>query len=143
MKIGIDSLISEVLIDDLRSISPKDTITPDQEVARGEQEVGKLNEKMLVLLGFSQSLFSRAAFLNNQSLLYLRDGDEAASEKAHIKSCEYTTKHEAIEKIFWVYLYDHFNLWDKDSIGVRKDFKVVWMDDESSNIQLPPPKTIQ
>ncbi len=37
--------------------------------------------------------------------------------------------------LFWIFLkteFDEYRLWEKDSVGVKKKFKVVWRESSSS-----------
>ena len=60
-------------------------------------------------------------FLNAK---FARDNEERDS--SFRKFCELQEKARALHNIFWISVKDTFGLWNKDSVGVRKGFKVVW-----------------
>jgi hypothetical protein len=53
------------------------------------------------------------------------------------KASEWHRKHEILMESFWVSIRDSFDLWDKSSVGIRKDWKVVWCDEEEEEKSEP------
>jgi hypothetical protein len=58
------------------------------------------------------------------------------------KASEWHRKHEILMESFWVSIRDSFNLWDKSSVGIRKNWEIVWYDEEEEE-EKPEPESEQ
>jgi hypothetical protein len=108
---------------------------PEPEAAQAEHEVGVLPERMRklwFLVGNYRAQTAQAL----ASAMALR-GDARKEKVAEAEQLD--LKGGVLKDLFWVWCRDEFPvLWPKESIGVRKGWKVVWMEsaDQTSGVRI-------
>lgn len=128
---------------ELAGIKPEDYIEPSQEINEGDNEVGELPDELKrIFTLMSKKVIAITTKSNEQIESLIKDGIDFIL-KGEIKEVDCLIKKfrnekfeaekrlEALRNIFWVSVNEEFSLWDKNGIGVRKGFKVVWMDRDS------------
>jgi len=117
---------------ELAEIEEDSFIEPEDEVAPNEHVVGEMTPDQKRLYTKCRLLRKEGLdVLNNLTICRRNEQQQLA------KASELARKSQAISEMFWVAINDEFALWDKDHIGVREGFKVVWI--ESNNEETPPP----
>lgn len=114
--------------------SIKSVIDTPLEVGPKDHAVGVLSNYLQKLLTLWR-LTDRATEQCQIDMKYSTDKDER--EKLHAKFHELRDKAEAVSNIFWIAVRDDFDLWGKESVGIRKGFTIVWSDSEPED-NLPP-----
>lgn len=66
----------------------------------------------------------RSAAQHSLDAQYARDNEKRRAN--FLRTEELSAKAAVLRAIFWIDIKDHFQLWDRDSIGIRKGFIVVW-----------------
>lgn len=59
------------------------------------------------------------------------ESDEAKKRQLVTNVYEIYKKAEILQEIFWISLKDDYQLWDKPSVGVRKNYQVVWTEERN------------
>lgn len=116
----------------LREIEKGEFCDPEKEVNLEEDHVvGEMSEdlKRIYTTWINLQESADRAILEAK---YAKGDDQRKELTGRAK--ELHAKTEALEIIFWISVRDEFELWDKSSIGVRKNFQIVWSDEG-------PPKT--
>ena len=124
----------DLLPADLSGLSTEEVLPPYGDMEPSDHWAGDAsNDEQL------QRLYSLARRLAESAA---RTGLEAQLARKHeqreefiMKCYELRKKAELVIEIFWISIKDSFQLWDKDSIGIREDWQVVWSDQDTS---IPP-----
>ena len=106
-------------------------IEPPADMKPDDRKVGILEDEDV------KKLYSLAMQCDRQAeelVIQIRysGADERSSMQMLAKIKELKTKAELIREIFWASIKDSFGLWDKDSIGVRRGWVVVWNEPDSN-----------
>ncbi len=103
-----------------------DFLEPQQDMERGDHEIGLMTEdhKRLFTLWRAVKRSAEEAVIQAK---YAQSREQALEEKKRAE--ELALKAHILGDIFWVSLNDHYDVWDKESIGVRRGFKVVWSEE--------------
>ncbi|MBU2101259.1 hypothetical protein KKH05_00850 [Patescibacteria group bacterium] len=107
-------------------VSPHHELAPDSEVSVDDYEVGQASPELQRLYITALQWLKKSAELALQAQFY-RGSDEERMSLVR-RALELRSKGEILQNIFWAAVRDEFNLWEKDSIGIRKNWAVVWMD---------------
>ena len=102
---------------------------PTADIEDGDHVVGDMSEDLKKLW----TLWKQSAYRASELKLQLRYGQQNVTKA---QTTEAETKAEVLNIIFWIAIHDEFSLWDKESTGVRKGYKVVWSDEAHPG--LPP-----
>ncbi len=102
---------------------------PHQKITPNDNIVGDMSDDLKKLLTIT--ILSGRKFAEMQ--VERKFGNLENDENWEGKFREAQEKTELLTKIFWVAVRDEFSMWDKGSIGVRKGFKVVWLDESSGS----------
>ena len=122
------STFTEMLPLELKDIH--NYIEPEMELEKSDHEVGIMSDELKKLFTMWRQLGLKCA----EAKLHMSFNVKGIN----IARCrELDSKAEAIKNIFWIAIYDEFELWDKSDIGVRKGFNVVWSDEDKSQ-HMPP-----
>jgi len=98
-----------------------DYLEPRQEIGSNDHVVGDMNELMKKLYTVYMSMAKQASMLKVE--LGFSDNEET-----RLQAFRLIDRATILQKLFWLIVKDVFNLWDKESTGVRAGFKVVWSD---------------
>jgi|SRR3989344_2526532 len=115
-KIWIESLPKE--LDEI-----KEFIDPTVEIESNDIVVGDATNEMKRLYTLSrkyEEIFTRMAV----EARYAKNENEQI--KAIKKATEANQKRETLLEIFWICIKDYFELWGKNSVGIRKGYKIIW-----------------
>lgn len=100
---------------------------PTADVVKGDHVVGEMSEDLKKLW----TLWKQSAYRASELSLQHRYGQQNVTKA---QATEAETKAEVLNIIFWIAIHDEFSLWDKNSTGVRRGFKVVWSDETHPDI---------
>lgn len=114
---------------EIEAINPENLIEPNMEVQPEDHEAGEIDPDLRKLYGYATSILKEA--LQTRVEAKFLSGDEAQSK--FIEAAEKQEKCKALMSIFWISAKDAFGLWNKESIGVRKGWKIVWSDYDPDN----------
>ncbi len=116
----------KVLPVELASIA--DYIEPSREIDnQSDHEVGTMTDEQKKLYTRWIDL-ERSAAQYSLNAQYERDNEKRRT--AFLRREELSAKSEVLQAIFWIDVKDHFQLWNRSSIGVRRGFIVVWSERE-------------
>lgn len=112
---------------ELSTISEEDYITPSEELGFEPRDhyVGKATESMKQMY----TLYLRKEQAAEEAKLKIRfargvgEGQSLQSQYAESKA-----KARVLRLLFWITIQDEFDLWDKQSVGIRSNWDVVWTD---------------
>lgn len=99
----------------------QDYAEPKQELSPNDDYVGEMSidlKKLFTLLRSSQKALAAA-------IVEAQFGDVQAGKVRELRQ-----KAKAIEDIFWISVKDEHSLWEKERVGVRRGFRVVWSEPE-------------
>lgn len=106
---------------------------PEENVVKSDCVIGEASEDLKRIYTFAEKLRETGA-------RYVIDARFSKNTQFRIESkkklCEIQAKIEAVMAIFWITLRDNFDLWDKEGVGIRKGWKVVYRKSESQNTLL-------
>ncbi len=113
------------------NMSPEDFIEPQHELETEESVVGEVGDERL------KRLFGLAMQWNREAVDCVRRAsktdDPAARDEDLALATELRKKSQILFDIFWTSLKDEYGLWDKDIIGVRRGWKVVFKDESGTD----------
>jgi len=119
-----DTFLDLMLRDmEITEVGPDEPFKPMAKLEEGDHEVGEATEAQKKLFIMAQKLAKMA--LDTKSELYFAP-DEGARAKLAVRFNEFVSKHNVFMDILWVSVKEEFKLWDKPSIGLRKNWIVVW-----------------
>jgi len=114
----------KILSIELSSIDAKEFIEPNTEVdLRSDVVVGDADDELKRVYALTEKLQEAAA---RYSIDARFSKDNRLRSDAEKKAYELRKKVEILMEIFWITLKDKFDLWDKNSVGIRKGWKVVY-----------------
>jgi hypothetical protein len=119
-----DSLGEELKNWNLVGLSPSfDVMASDHVVGTADDELRKLYELSIqyVKSGFESFVATQHAKTKENFEYHAK------------KSFEFHKKHENLLEFFWISVRDSFDLWVKPLVGVRKDWKVVWSEEDEES----------
>lgn len=93
------------------------------DIEPSDHDVGEISVELRKYFILSRQFTHGAArmFLEVQLAQNQQTQEEAAS-----KCLELETKAKLLREIFWISLKDEHRLWNKESIGIRRGWRVVW-----------------
>jgi DNA-binding transcriptional regulator/RsmH inhibitor MraZ len=102
-------------------------VEPNAEISEKDHLVGEADVDLRKLYSLAIS-WEKTAIETLVAARYInsKTDQEQRMEKAN----ELRKKSEIMMEIFWISLKDSFDLWQKQSIGIRKNWKVVWSEPE-------------
>src|SRR3989344_3670549 len=114
----------KILPMELSSIDAKEFIEPDEKIdQRADVVVGEASDDL-------KRIYTLVNKLQEVGARYSIDArfskDNRLRSDAGKKAYELAKKIEVLMEIFWIALKDDFDLWDKDSVGIRKGWKVTY-----------------
>lgn len=117
---------------ELEGILPEEVIEPEWElVEECDHPVGTADDDLRRIYTKWQQLREMA---ERTALDARYTRDIVAREVATAKALELVHKSEIVKDLFWACAKDSFNLWGKTSVGIRKDWIVVWTEEEESGL---------
>ncbi len=116
---------------EMEKLEEKTLIQPMTEIEDYDNSVGEASMELKKLYGLSQAL-KKKAMETIVKFKFSSDANEKNELASHIKIAH--DKAEMLLQIFWVVLRDEFDLWDKDNVGIRKGWEVVWSDDQHPSL---------
>lgn len=118
----------KILAMELSGLGPNEIIEPETEVDKSDVVVGEASDDL-------KRIYTLAEKLREAGARYTVDArfskDNRLRADLQRKVYELSQKVETLMQIFWITLKDDFNLWDKNSIGVRKGWKVAYSKNDS------------
>ena len=119
----------KILPMELENIDAKELDEPGEEVdPRSDVVVGEASDDLKRIYTLVNKLQEAAA---RYSIDARFSKDNRLRSDAEKKTYELKRKIETLMEIFWITLKDDFDLWDKDSVGIRKGWKVTYRKDGS------------
>lgn len=112
------------ILQELEQLNPTNYIEPDAEIKPNDHRVGEATEELKQI--YSLSLLCTRAAIEEAAEAQFGGFNTHAKKEKLVRAVRFRTKAEILREIFWLILRDQFNLWDKDSVGIRKDWVVVW-----------------
>lgn len=124
----------DLLSVEMDTLSPGDILEPDTAVSVNDHVAGyadtDLELQKLYTIGMRLKEAGERAFLDAK----WAKGDEVKQEFLN-RARELHEKGDLVLDVFWISIYDSFQLWGRHSIGIREGWQVVWSDQDTS---LPP-----
>jgi len=102
---------------------------PDREIAPEDNIAGDMSPNLMKLYTLSLIYARRYA----EAKIELVYGKPNNDQNLAARAAELDQKTKALVEIFWIAVKDEFSLWDKENIGVRKGFKIVWFERQGPN----------
>lgn len=112
----------ELLPLELREIT--DYREPPYELEKSDHEVGVMTEDLKKLFTLWNNTMHSTITLKAE----LQFGNVANEKESSMKLDELVMRVDVLQRIFWFCVRAEYELWDKDSVGVRRGFVVVWGD---------------
>lgn len=113
----------KILSMELSGLGLHEIIEPQTEVDKSDIVAGEASDDL-------KRIYTLAEKLREAGARYTVDArfskDNRLRADLQRKVYELSQKVETLTQIFWITLKDDFNLWDKNSIGVRKGWKVTY-----------------
>ncbi len=103
---------------------PSEVDSHDHVVGEAEPELRKIYSLAMQWQKTAMELVVSARFTN----------DSVTREQRLKRAEQLNQKSGVLMKVFWLSIRDAHDLWDKDSVGIRKEWKVVW----SESNEIPP-----
>ena len=121
----------KILPMELSSIDAKEFIEPDEKIdQRADVVVGEASDDL-------KRIYTLVNKLQEVGARYAVDArfskDNRFRLDAEKRAFELKRKVDTLLDIFWITLKDDFDLWDKDSVGIRKGWKVTYRKDGLPN----------
>jgi len=114
----------KILPMELANIDAKELVEPGEEVdPRSDVVVGEASDDLKRIYTLTEKL-QEAGVRYSVDARFSKDNNLRSD--AEKKVYELHDKLEALMRIFWITLKDDFNLWGKDSVGIRKGWKVTY-----------------
>lgn len=114
---------------ELSIIEPSEFAEPGEDVdPKTDIVVGKASDDLKRIYTLTEKLQEAGA---RYSIDARFSKDNHLRSDAEKKMHELKRKTETLMDIFWIILKDDFDLWDKDSVGIRKGWKVTYKKDGS------------
>ena len=114
----------KILPMELANIDAKELVEPGEEVdPRSDVVVGEASDDLKRIYTLTEKL-QEAGVRYSVDARFSKDNNLRSD--AGKKVYELHDKLEALMRIFWITLKDDFNLWGKDSVGIRKGWKVTY-----------------
>ena len=114
----------KILPMELSNIDAKELVEPGEEVdPRSDVVVGEASDDLKRIYTLTEKL-QEAGVRYSVDARFSKDNNLRSD--AEKKVYELHDKLEALMRIFWITLKDDFNLWGKDSVGIRKGWKVTY-----------------
>ncbi|GAI58447.1 unnamed protein product [marine sediment metagenome] len=110
---------------ELQDITSDKFLEPGADNMKGDREVGEMDDdlkRLWTLWQFYQKVAAKCTF-------DIKYEPGANIKELSVKKTEFQAKAEVLRDIFWIAVKDKFGLWYAPSIGVRKGFIVVEMEE--------------
>ena len=122
------------------NISNEEPIEPPNKIEKSDNFVGVVaDEDVRKLFSLAMQMSKKA--LENADAAYHADSKELRDQYFE-KFEKNKTKSELFLEFFWIAIKERFNLWNKQKIGIRSGWKVVWMEPEASEVANLPPEVL-
>ena len=117
----------KILPMELVNINANEFSEPDDEVdPRFDVVVGEASDDLRRIYTLAERLLEAGARYSVDAQF---SKDNRLRSDAGKKAYELAKKIEVLKEIFWITLKDDFDLWNKDSVGIRKGWKVTYRKD--------------
>lgn len=121
----------DLILMDVQLVEEKGLIEPQAEPGSGDHVVGTAGPELQKLYSLALT-WEKAA---TEAILAARYSTTKVNlNQTAVKITQLREKAKILMEIFWISLKDAFNLWDKESVGIRKGWKVVWTNPQSPSI---------
>lgn len=126
------TLVLKEIVNAMETIRVEDFAEPDTRVGPNDEVVGVMDHNLMKLYTLKEIFHKQGQELARKGMHLLADAMGAAEQPlalAEVKRELALThqKYEALEKFFWIEVRYAFPvLADKESIGVREGWRVVW-----------------
>ncbi|MBI4149273.1 hypothetical protein HY491_02400 [Candidatus Woesearchaeota archaeon] len=118
----------DVITTELSSIEPGAVAEPESELKQGDIVVGDVPDDLKQFFGLSKRWMMKAEQEEDVATAQRASNPEQTNQ--HIEEAtKLWKKAKTLREIFWISIKDAFSLWGKESIGVRKGWKVVWSEE--------------
>lgn len=97
-----------------------------------DHEVGVLPEELRKLY----SMYVMTQQEAEKSALDYKYASPMNKEATEARCRELSYKANALGHIFWIAVHDEFNLWNRQYVGIRNNWKVVWYEHDEN--EMPP-----
>lgn len=119
----------KILPVELSAIEPGEFAEPGEEIdPKADVVVGEASNDLRRIYTLTEKLQEAGA---RYSIDARFSKDNRLRSDAEKKMHELKRKTEVLMEIFWIILKDDFDLWNKDSVGIRKGWKVTYRKDGS------------
>lgn len=112
---------------ELENESSDHMLEPTREIDKDDHKVGRASPEVRKLYSLGMQ-WDRAAHEAALAARYI--SDKTMQQQTLSRSVELNEKSEILMNIFWASLKDAFGLWDKPSVGIRRNWEVVWSESE-------------
>ena len=123
--------------EEMSAIKPEDFIEPSTEVGLNDYVAGTMSNEL-------RKLYTLMEKSRNENRKNIEEKIEnifsLLLDSLKFDIGQASKKLLTLYDIFWISLRDEFNLWDKDSVGVRKGFAVVWTEENKEPDKEPESK---
>jgi len=103
-----------------------DYFEPNTELEENDHKVGVMSEDLKKLYTLWNNTMKTVSLMKTERRFSRVTNEEEFDAKIE----ELMERAEVLKNLFWFAVKVEYNLWGKDSIGVRKGFNVVWSDQE-------------
>lgn len=123
----LKELFENTFLSELQEIERGKFIEPNAEARPEDNIVGEMDELEKAIY----TLSNKKAKLAGMSVLQLSFESLNSDEKTCLTHAALSlkTQSENLKELMWTLIKDRLNLWDR-SIGIRRGFKVVWVDEK-------------
>lgn len=98
----------------------------------GEHEVGELPPDLKALCFLANKFANDIAEANETYAESVEIGDSVGAAESLVSMACNQERYAAVFGLFTVSVKDYFNLWDKETIHIRRGFKVVWTTEDEA-----------
>jgi hypothetical protein len=111
-----------LLLVELNQIEEDQFAEPDSDMQTTDEDVGEMNDYHKRLYTLARKMGRVAA----EALVEGKFNNDATKKQDSMKRAEeYKTKSTIVMDVMWASINDDFSLWDKETVGVRRGFRVV------------------
>ena len=103
---------------------------PARDLAPEDQIVGEMSTDLKKLFTLSLAYARKTA----EAKVELAFGKPSEDLHSVGRVSELEEKTKVITSVFWIAVKDELGLWDKESIGIRKGFRVVWNENSQPDL---------
>lgn len=120
LRVELENLDREALIEPIAELEPNDNV-----VGEASMELRRIHTLA--------NQFKQNAARTLLEVQLARDGK--TYQEMFKRFCELDTKAEILRGIFWAGVKDEHQLWDKESIGIRRGWQITWSSEKGERQQ--------